>query len=201
MMELSELQEDAISELLNIGMGTAASALSQMVGEEVMLSVPSVTIVPRSEAAQAIGLGKDDQVSAVREHFTGSFWGDAMLLFPEGNSVELVRALLKEEMTLEMLSEMEQEALTEVGNIILNACLGSLANIFGDELHYEMPEFAHGACGMILADDKGGGSVLILRMDFTLQKTNVGGFLTLMMDVDSVQAFIAQIEQFMQEMA
>ncbi len=46
-MELSELQEDAISELLNIGMGTAASALSQMVGEEVMLSVPSVTIVPR----------------------------------------------------------------------------------------------------------------------------------------------------------
>ncbi len=115
--------------------------------------------------------------------------------------MELVRALLKEEMTLVMLSEMEQEALTEVGNIILNACLGSLANTFGDELHYEMPEFAHGACGMILADDKGGGSVLILHMDFTLQKTNVGGFLTLMMDVDSVQTFIAKIEQFMQEMA
>ena len=131
MTELSELQKDALGELLNIGMGRASASLSEMVGEEVELSVPKVDTLSRDEAIIRINSLVGNKVTAIKESFKGAFWGDALLLFPENHSLELVRALIKDDtLPAEMISEMEQEALTEVGNIILNACLGSLANIF-----------------------------------------------------------------------
>lgn len=199
-MELNVLQKDAIVELFNIGMGKAAASLSEMVGEEVVLSVPDVFTVTRAAATDRLGLSEEAQVSVVREGFSGPFWGDALLLFPQADSLDLVHALLQEELPLEMLSEMEQEALTEVGNIILNACLGSLANIFTQDLHYQMPEFSHGDCASVLNGDEGKEQdlVLILRMDFKLQRAAVDGYLTLIMDIDSVHAFIEHVDRFIQ---
>ena len=137
MTELSELQKDALGELLNIGMGRASASLSEMVGEEVELSVPKVDTLSRDEAIIRINSLVGNKVTAIKESFKGAFWGDALLLFPENHSLELVRALIKDDtLPAEMISEMEQEALTEVGNIILNACLGSLANIFQENLEF-----------------------------------------------------------------
>ena len=200
-MELSPLQKDAIVELFNIGMGAAAASLSEMVGEEVVLSVPDIFAVTRAATTDCLGLADEAQVSAVSEGFSGPFWGDAMLLFPQADSLDLVHALLQEELPLEMLSEMEQEALTEVGNIILNACLGSLANIFTQDLHCQMPEFRHGDCASVLNGDAGREQdlVLILRMEFKLRRAAVEAYLTLIMDIDSVHAFIEHVDRFIQE--
>ncbi len=201
MNQMSEFQQDAIAELLNIGMGTAAASLSEMVSEPVNLSVPSVEFLPQAQASKRILELVGNELTAVKESFSGTFWGDALLIFPEQQSLALVRALLKDEdLPLEMLSEMEQEALTEVGNIILNACLGSLANIFQQNLEYELPTFAQGTCDEVLksaapaGDGKDG--VLLLKMEFSLQKTNVNGYLTLLMDVDSMDALSKEIDKY-----
>ena len=146
MIVLTDFQQDVISELFNIGMGSAAASLSQMVGETVTLSVPSVEYLGQKMAVQRIQrIVGSQRVTGVKESFKGSFWGDALLIFPESRSSELVRALLKDEdLPLETITEMEQEALTEVGNIILNACLGSLANIFQQNLIYGLPQYTQG---------------------------------------------------------
>ena len=200
MIKLTELQKDALGELFNIGMGRASASLSEMVGEEVELSVPLVEILPYSEAIENISITVGQEVTAVRETFKGAFWGDALLLFPENQSLQLVKALLKDhDLPLDILTEMEQEALTEVGNIILNACLGSLANIFEKNLEFELPQYCHGSCIEVLKqenrpmqENKDEG-VLLIQMNFSLQKTKVNGYLTLLMDVDSMQALTKQL--------
>jgi len=201
MKQMTEFQQDAIAELLNIGMGAAAASLSEMVSEPVNLSVPSVEFLPQKEAAEHILKLVGNEITAVKESFSGTFWGDALLIFPEQQSLALVRALLKDEnLPLEALSEMEQEALTEVGNIILNACLGSLANIFQQNLEYELPTFTQGTCEEVLksatSTSDGKEGVLLLKMEFSLQKTNVNGFLTLLMDVDSMDALSKGIDLY-----
>ncbi|WDE11454.1 chemotaxis protein CheC [Thalassomonas haliotis] len=193
MLELTEFQQDAVAELLNIGMGKAAASLSEMVKQKVDLSIPSVEIMLRHLAVDHIRDTVGNEVTAVKETFKGTFWGDAFLLFPESQSLELVRALLQEDgLPLDMLSEMEQEALTEVGNIILNACLGSLANIFEQSFHCDLPRYAQGACDIIfnrnLVAARSADAVLLVRMNFSLKANNVNGLLTLMMDVESMQA-------------
>jgi len=200
MIKLTALQKDALGELLNIGMGRASASLSEMVGEEVELSVPHVDILPYKEAVNSVSENVGKEVTAVRESFKGAFWGDALLLFPENQSLQLVKALLKDqELPIEMLSEMEQEALTEVGNIILNACLGSLSNIFDQNLEFELPKYSHGSCAEVLKQDKRAlqdqhnEGVLLLQMNFSLEKTKVNGYLTLLMDVDSMEALSKQL--------
>ena len=126
--ELTEIERDAISEIANMGVSRAAASLRQMVGEQVLLSVPNVRIVSRQEAAGLVERGSPNLV-AVRQSFEGPFSGRALLIFPQAQSLELVRSIVGAEHSLDDVIDLEQEALAETGNIILNACLATIANV------------------------------------------------------------------------
>ena len=135
MFELTELQHDALVEIFNMGVGSAANAMSRIVNEEVAMSVPKITFQNRTDAATALGNRESRRISGVSQHYEGSFNTDAILMFPEEKSLEIVRLMVGDAVPMEELTEMEQEAMSEIGNIILNACVGTLANIFNTELH------------------------------------------------------------------
>jgi chemotaxis protein CheC len=141
---LDELELDALSELVNIGVSRAAASLRIMIGQEIVLSVPTVRVVTRREAAHIIGERYLDKVVAVHQAFDGEIAGRALLIFPETNSLELVRAVAGGELPLEDIIELEQEALAETGNIILNGCLGTIANLLQRSLRTSLPEIIRG---------------------------------------------------------
>lgn len=200
---LNEFYVDAVAEVLNIGMGSAAASLSEMINDEVKLSVPGVEFVSRSEAAEIISTKTKTDVSGVHQHFEGAFNGDAMLLFPEEQSLQLVRAVLQQDdIALDDLTDMEQEAMTEIGNVILNACLCSMADMFGKQIHVEIPEFVQGSLHQVFSEDGTNGKteaiVLLLNMDFAVDQKNIQGYVTFLMDVDSVIQFKENIEKFLE---
>ena len=124
------MERDALTELVNLGVSRAASSLRVMVGHEILLSVPAFAIVPRSRRRP------DDRRSASHpnssrcgQDFEGDFSGRALLIFPETKSLELVRAITGGGLPLEDIVALEQEALAETGNIILNNCLATIANV------------------------------------------------------------------------
>ena len=80
---LDELELDALSELVNIGVSRAAASLRTMIGQEILLSVPSVQVVTRSQAAQIIGDRDRENLVAVHQAFDGDISGRALLIFPE----------------------------------------------------------------------------------------------------------------------
>jgi chemotaxis protein CheC len=187
---------------LNIGMGTAAASLSEMVGKEVSLSVPIVQFVSKFIAAERIAPDRGQNLSGVRENFDGVFKGRAILLFSEPQSLELVRVLLRENgLYLENLSETEQEAITEIGNIILNACLSSVANILHIQIENNVPEFFNGPIDQVLdlnerVDEQ--PIVLFLKMYFAIEQLAIQGYVTFLLDpiyiVDlkkTIHAFLA----------
>jgi len=201
---LDEFYVDAVAEVLNVGMGSAAASLSEMISDEVKLSVPAVEFVTRLVAANHISDKAKTDVSGVHQNFTGAFGGDAMLIFPEEQSLQLVRAVLQQDdMTLEDLTEMEQEAMTEIGNVILNSCLCSMADMFGKEMRGEIPEFVHGSVQQVFSDEGGlahtEAIVLLLNMDFSVDKKNIQGYVTFLMDVAEVKQFKLSIQQFLGE--
>lgn len=182
-----DLFYDALAEILNIGMGTAAASLSEMINKEVTLSVPNVKFVSKVIAADTITSNRKQILSGVRENFDGAFKGRAILLFPEPQSLELVRALLgQHEAYLVDLSEMEQEAITEIGNIILNACLSTIANILNKYIENDVPEFFNGSIDHILGISEANAYedtiVLLLKMDFSIEQLEVQGYVTFLLD-------------------
>ncbi len=200
--ELSDIERDALSEIANIGVSRAAASLRQMVGEQVLLSVPSVKIVSRKEAAELVG-GSAPRLVAVRQTFEGPFSGRAMLIFPEAHSLELVRSIVGPEHSLEDVIDLEQEALAETGNIILNACLATIANLLRKTMRMSLPSVVRGDGAMMFeAPAEDADLVLFLYIDFTVKHRDIRGFIALLMDLPSFMAlreilgdFIADVEK------
>lgn len=198
-MQLTELHLDAIAELLNIGMGQATDSLSQILNEEVNLSVPSVQLLSRLDAAKNIDSGERSPIVAVKQHFNGPFWGDALLLFPQEKSLELVKAIVKEELPTPTLLELEQDALNEIGNIILTSCLSSLANILTHEVKSSIPQFVSGPAIQIINDTGKDDEdvVMFLRMDFQLHIKDIYGYVAFILEVAAVERFKESINKYL----
>lgn len=185
-VQLNELELDALAELANIGVGRAAASLGKMVGSEILLSVPSVELISRSDAARIL----DEQASggtivAVYQEFAGTFSGCALLMFPEASSHELAHAVAG----THGVAEVEQEAIEETGNIVLSACLGTIANILRRTLDISVPQFRRGDSRAVLwtaAHCRDVDLVLFLYINFKVSGHQVSGYLALTMDIDSL---------------
>jgi chemotaxis protein CheC len=197
--ELSDTERDAFAEIANMGVSRAATSLRQMVGEQVLLSVPAVNIVTRLEASRLAERGNAPKLVAVQQSFEGPFSGRALLIFPEAQSLELVRAIVGAEHSLEDIIDLEQEALAETGNIILNACLATIANVLRRTMRMSLPSVVRGD-GATLFDigtsDPDADLVLFLYIDFTIKNRNIRGFIALLMDLPSITALKKIVHDF-----
>ncbi|QWR77545.1 chemotaxis protein CheC [Candidatus Magnetomonas plexicatena] len=149
-MELSELEQDALKEFFNMGLGMAADSLSQMVKKEILLSLPQLAVVSHKEAVELVDHKDEGKLVAVRQNFLGELYGTALLIFPGGKSLELVRTLLGDDVPLETLTELEQETLLDVGNVILNAFLSSFTQMMSIDCEFEAAEFLKAECEALL---------------------------------------------------
>ena len=200
--DLTPIEEDALAEIANMGVSRAATSLRQMLGEQVQLSVPSVQIVNKATAARLVERGEPKLV-AVQQRFEGPFSGRALLIFPETQSLELVRSIVGDAHSLADVIDLEEEALAETGNIILNACLATIANVLHRTRRMSLPSVIRGDGASLFAGDADGGNlVLFLYIDFNIKARDMHGFIALLMDLpmmvalkEIVRDFIARIEQ------
>ena len=197
--ELTEIEQDALAEIANIGVSRAASSLGHMVGEQVLLSVPAVKIVTRQAASTLVERNNATKLVAVQQSFEGPFAGRALLIFPEAQSLELVRSIVGDEHSLEDVIDLEQEALAETGNIILNGCLATIANVLHRTMRMSLPSIVRGdGAKLFEVDDAASGEqfVLFLYIDFNIKKRDVHGFIALLMDLPSIGALREIVHDF-----
>ncbi|MBB5367428.1 MULTISPECIES: chemotaxis protein CheC [unclassified Janthinobacterium] len=200
MVNLSELENDALVEIFNIGVGHAAAAMSEIVNEEVTMSVPSITFLNRADAAALLGSKKDgERICGVSQHYDGAFATEAILMFPEDKSLEIVRLMVGDSVPLQELTEMEQEAMSEIGNIILNSCVGTLANLFDSELHGSLPLYHVGTSAQIMSSFGGPDDavVLMLHIDFVLAKHQIHGYVAFVLDLSALHDLKEQVSRYL----
>jgi len=188
---LSELQLDALTELVNLGVSRAAGNLAVMVREEVILSVPKVALMTRQDAIQTLGQRDSRSLVAVHQTFEGEIVGRALLIFPEERSLELVRSLVSSELSNEEIIELEQEALAETGNVILNSCLATIANSLESRLKISLPEVIRGESNRFFSlppPPEAGSTVLFVYINFAVRRRNIEGYIAMLMDLPSLEA-------------
>jgi chemotaxis protein CheC len=186
---LSVLERDALTELVNIGVGRAATSLCKMVGKRILLSVPAVEVVTCTAAVTLLGEREADLLVAIRQDFDGPFSGRAMLILPQSNSLALLRAVTGNEMSDEQIAEIEQEALAETGNVILNSCLGSMANMLQRTLSMSLPQVVHGdgrRLFEVVECDEDDSLVLFLYINFAVQERDIRGYIAMLMDLPAL---------------
>jgi chemotaxis protein CheC len=201
-VHLDELEHDALTELVNIGVSRAAGSLRKMVGHQVLLSVPALEIVSRRAAATLIREREAGALVAIRQEFAGAFAGRALLIFPQANSLSLVRAVTGDELDATEVAELEDEALAETGNVVLYGCLASMANMLQRPLTMSLPEIIRGD-GQVLFEmnddsELRDGIVLFLYINFSVSGRDIRGYIAMLMDLPSLEALKVLIAEFLE---
>jgi chemotaxis protein CheC len=194
---LTDLERDALGELSNVAMARAATSLGQMIQLEVRLSVPTVEILTPQAAIAIVSKPGNPNLVAVRQDFTGAFSGRALLIFPEANSLELVRVVVGRQLALEDIVDLEDEALAETGNIILNSWVAVLANLLKRSLKMSLPVVIRRDQSHIF-DTVGPREslILFLHIKFDISKREIHGYVALMMDIPSIEQLRSLIAEF-----
>ncbi len=202
-VSLTEMQQDALAELFNLGIGHAASLLSEMIQDKVDLTTPKVEIVPIAKASKLLFEANEKEISAVEQSFEGGIDGVAMLVFPHSDSLELVRQILKTNLPAEQLSELESDALIEVGNIILNSCFGCISDALETPFQSSLPTHIQGNAEELFSEvSKISCSefVLMLYMQFDLPNHQVTGCVNFFMSLSSLVIFIKSVDDYLKRM-
>jgi chemotaxis protein CheC len=140
-LTLKALQLDALREVANIGAGHAATALSQMVGQTIMISVPTINMAKLEDVPSQVD-EDDEPVAAVLMHLLGDLTGRTLLVFPRKTAFRLAELMIRRPSAGGEFTEMEQSALKEAGNILSSAYANALSEFMGMMLLLTPPSLA-----------------------------------------------------------
>ena len=199
-MQLTEHQNDALTELINIAFSRTAASLSELTGHRVQLDVPKVAIYPVSELATRLSEFLPAELASVHQVFTGPITGDALLLLNHDGAVMLTDLLTDESIESHRLSESAREVLTEVGNILLNACLGVFGNLLEVRVSFSVPRLHLETLGelvrSLVIDKEGLRYALVVYTAFRVRDSSIEGYLVIALSVVSLDRLIQEVEKW-----
>lgn len=198
-MELTDNQKDALTELINIGYARAAGALSQLTGHRITLEVPKIAIHKINDMTGLLQEVIQGEVASVNQVFSGPVAGNALLLLDDDAAL-LLTNLLTEENVSTTMDAAAREVITEVGNIVLNACLGVFGNLLRVQVSFSVPrlhvESVEQVFSSITVADRELEYALMIHTRFFVQSENVSGYLVIVLGVTSLDRLLYEVRQW-----
>lgn len=200
---LDEATLDALREMSNVGAGHAATALAQMTGRTIQITVPEVRCLPLGEVSAALG-EEEAPVAALHQRVYGDLRANQLLVFPLDLASRLLEAVAggpeRQRTSLAELSELESSALREVGNILGSAYLNAVSRLLGLTLIPTVPGLALDMAGAVaehLVQEIGAVSdeALVLETALTAGRSDLVGRVYLLPHPESLDTLLAAIEE------
>ncbi|MEA5506312.1 chemotaxis protein CheC [Halotia wernerae UHCC 0503] len=194
-MNVTAEQLDTLQELINIGVGRAASLLNEMVDSHIHLKIPFVKVLTAYDAYQELATRfHDDTLASIKLGFTGSFYGTAGLIFPTDSASTLVAVLTGEEPGSADLDALKIGTLSEIGNIVINGVMGSISNVLRQHINYTLPVYLEDKIeNLLLSAHESQSKVLLAQARFAIEQLEIIGDIILIFQVDTFDALINAI--------
>jgi len=192
---LSSSQLDLLKESSYLGMGHATSALSQLLGHPLSLTVPRVSILPLEEIPGHIGR-KEEVVAGLYIKVRGNARGNILILLPRRSVTSIIRMLTGKQTGQGLgLSEEERSVLREVANILASSYLTALSKQLEVHLIPSIPGLAFDMAGavidyLLIELAKAGGEAMIIETDFMSLENEISGRLFLFLDSMSMASYL-----------
>ncbi len=196
-MKLTERQSDALSELINIAFARTGAALSELTGHRVVLNPPEVAVYRAPELRGALAKFVPGDVASIHQVFAGPVAGDALLILNYQGAVHLTDLLTDGHNPSNYLDESAREVLTEVGNILLNACLGMFGNLLNVHVTFSVPRLHLETLDELIANTTSKTEMhyaLVVYTAFQLRDSSVKGFLVIVLSVASLDRLIQEVD-------
>lgn len=197
-MKLTERQRDALSELINIAFARTGAALSELTGHRVLLEPPEVAVYRTEELRGALAKFVPGDIASIHQVFAGPVAGDALLLLNYAGAVQLTDLLTDGHQPSNFLDESAREVLTEVGNILLNACLGMFGNLLNVHVTFSVPRLHLETLDELIesttTEKRDMHYALVVYTAFQIRDSSVKGFLVIVLSVASLDRLIQEVD-------
>lgn len=198
-MELTEQQRDALTEVLNIATARTAAALSDLSNQRVVLDVPELAVHPIGELAGALRSYILGDIVTVHQIFSGPVAGDALLLLAHDAAITLTGLMTNENVQPKRLDASAREVLTEVGNILLNACMGIFGDLLQVRVSFAVPRLhlddLTALLNSLTVEQEELQYALVVLTTFRLRDSEVNGYLVLVLGVASLDHLLQAVER------
>ena len=205
---ISDEELDILQEVMNIAFGKASAELAEVIDIYVVLSVPDIKLLKTAEVPQYIEAEIKDfeNISVIKQSYTGKFHGTALLLFPGGAGKKLF-SLFENGSTSASESEdlpfvLEKETLLEVANILIGACVSKVAELLDDVVSYRPPRIVvESQPGDIVDWDlaEPEGPAILMRTVFSFDERDINGLLFLIPSYKSFEWLKKSLYAFLEQ--
>ncbi|PHR95335.1 MAG: hypothetical protein COA78_30350 [Blastopirellula sp.] len=198
-MYLNEDELDALAEVINIGSGRAASSLSEITGSRIMLTIPQIQVCDSlnfRDLANSLDL---EFGTTVQQGFSGKVSGRALLAFPKDNAVDLARLVGEIETSTTEMDEELCGVLEEIGNIVLNSILGTIANMIDCGLSYTLPQLCtkNSFTKLVLENRdhiiNSDSVILVADTSITVADRDISGSLLLLFETGDIKTLLSSL--------
>lgn len=198
MMHISKEVLDGLAELANIGVGRSAGSLNALTGHHVSLSIPEIRISETDKLIEEIP-HPDNPYTAINLDYSGAFKGTATLMFPLESAEELFQLTTGETAKTEENEELWKVTLIEIGNIIINAVMGSITNIIGKKIQFHVPEYHEDSLLQIMEYIQAtrSPSVVVVDARFQVMEKNISGNIVILLTDQAVEIISEYINNSM----
>ena len=202
-MVLTDQETDALTELINIAFARTGAALSDLTGHRVLLEPPTVALHLTTELHRQLARFVPGEVAWIHQVFEGPVAGDALLLLNYDGAVQLTELLTDESPATNRMDESAREVLTEVGNILLNACLGVFGNILKVHVGFSVPRLRLNNVDELIQWLNEGREelryALVIFTKFQVRDSEVNGFLVLVLSMSAFDRLVAELDNWIAE--
>ena len=194
---LTELQSEALKEILNMGAGRAAASLEALTGEYFTMLVPEVSIYSAEEFEENSVYGQDNR--SIMLHVGGDLNGFTSMVFSIESAKRLLSNVLDEEPEEEDLDLLVESALMELGNVVVGAIVGVFANALELNLEFSTPTLLEGSIGDLVSSGAIGKNpqIIVAKIKFIDSVGTTKGYFVTVFDLASMGVVIPSLDTFL----
>jgi chemotaxis protein CheC len=195
---MNRMDTDALTELFNIGLHRAAASLSELTQQRVIVDLPRLWVCPLPDLKPALAQLVDGDLATVHQIFGGAVGGDAVLLLEYEKAALLASVMTEGQVAAGgHIDNSAREVLSEVGNIVLGACLSSFGNILKVSVSFSVPrihiESLDGLLRSLTVDSDEVQYAMVATTHFRLSQQEVGGYLIVVIGLTSLQRVMSAL--------
>ena len=200
MLSLEEVNEkyiDVLKEIGNIGAGNATSAIANMLGLKIDMSVPEVQFLPVEKIGESMG-AEDEVIVGIMLGDESDIEGSMMFLMDMDSAHHIVNRLMMRPTDYnEPFDEMDLSAVKEIGNIIAGSYLSALSGLTNLVITPTIPFVSVDMAAAILsvpAIQFGmmGDNALMIKTEFS-DELAINGYFILMPEEDSYEKILTSL--------
>lgn len=198
-MKVEQLDIDALTELFNIGLHRAASSLSELTGQRILVDLPRLWVCPIQDTYDRLVEFLEGDLATVHQIFKGTVTGDAVLVLDYASATRLTALMTDGTVAVGgRLDQSAREVLAEVGNVILSSCLSSFGDMLQVSVSFSVPrlhvESLEGLLRSLQVDDVELNYAMLAATRFRLSEGEVGGYLMIAVGMNSLTLISRALE-------